>query len=65
MASDKTGEIYVLGRTDGGSVDSVTLETPKTRMAVGAVSEVPILRARQTRWGALWRMFGANTNEIL
>jgi len=27
MASDATGEIYVIGRADGGSVDSVGVET--------------------------------------
>ena len=28
MASEASGEIYVIGREDGASVDSVTLEIP-------------------------------------
>jgi hypothetical protein len=32
MASDRTGEIYVIGRADGKSVDSVALETPETKI---------------------------------
>jgi hypothetical protein len=28
MASEVSGEIYMIGREDGSTVDSVTLETP-------------------------------------
>jgi hypothetical protein len=57
MASDKSGEIYVIGRSNSASVDSVTLETPQTRGVVPKGS--PVLKVKKSGWGALWRMFGA------
>jgi hypothetical protein len=71
MASDKTGEVFVIGRTDGQSVDAVTLETTYnggggSRSRTGEGMQNPLLRSRQSAWGMLWRMFGSpvDTEQI-
>ena len=55
MASERSREIFVLGRTDGNTVDSVTLETPGSLMAGPR-----IVKARRSGWGDVWRMFGGS-----
>jgi hypothetical protein len=60
MASEKTGEIWVIGRADGSSVDSVTLEGPGSyKEERGVRNGAVVLNARkESAWGTLWKMLG-------
>jgi hypothetical protein len=64
MANEKGGEIYVIGRADGTSVDSATLSDLDPKPKVLKIPEVrgasTALKAREeSTWGTLWKMFGA------
>lgn len=63
MASDISGEIYVISRKDGKSVDfvdSAVIDALGKQQYATKIPPPPVLRVREeTTWGALWRMFGA------
>jgi hypothetical protein len=81
MASEKTGEIYVIGRADGSSVDSTTLETQATSRFTDIEFEQPeeeaqipemalkvpgLVKPRSpSPWESLWNMFGGVRMERL
>lgn len=63
MASDISGEIYVVSRKDGKSVDSLdsaAIEALGKKQYATKIPSPPVLRIRQeSTWGTLWKMFGA------
>jgi len=61
MASDATGEIWVIGRDDDKSLDSLTLEKPgSVGPALVVRKDAPILDVRkESTWESLWKLFGA------
>jgi hypothetical protein len=72
MASERSGEIFVIGRTDGSSVDSTTLET-SVPASVKAAEEPSVFadqsdvenieemesakRSKRSVWSMLWNIF--------
>lgn len=63
MASDMTGEIYVISRKDGKSVDSLdsaTIDTIGKKQYGVKIPSPPVLRMlEESNWGTVWKMFGA------
>lgn len=64
MASDITGEIYVISRKDGKSVDALDSATidaiGKKQYGIKTSGPSSILKVRkESTWGTIWKMFGA------